>query len=65
MVIIKNNMHIMLTRPIEDSKVLISKLKSLGHDVSHMPVIKVKRRELINLKYEEYSGIIFTSSNSI
>ena len=61
----KNNMHIMLTRPIEDSKVLISKLKSLGHDVSHMPVIKVKRRELINLKYEEYSGIIFTSSNSI
>ena len=55
----------MLTRPIEDSKVLISKLKSLGHDVSHMPVIKVKRRELINLKYEEYSGIIFTSSNSI
>ena len=32
-------MHILLTRPIEDSKELIIKLNNLGHKVSHLPVI--------------------------
>ena len=58
-------MHIMLTRPLEDSKDLIIRLKSLGHDVSHMPVIKVEKIEIKNINYSEYSGIIFTSSNSL
>ena len=55
----------MLTRPLEDSKDLIIRLKSLGHDVSHMPVIKVKKIKTKNINYSEYSGIIFTSSNSL
>ena len=58
-------MHILLTRPLEDSKELIIKLKSLGHNVSHMPVIKVNKLEFKSLDFSEYSGIIFTSSNSV
>mgnify|MGYP007032750848 CR=1 FL=1 len=30
-------MHILLTRPIEDSIEMIEKFKSLGHDVYHIP----------------------------
>ena len=35
-------MHILLTRPLEDSKELILRFSSLGHKVSHLPVIKVE-----------------------
>jgi len=58
-------MHIVLTRPIDDSKELIIKFKSLGHNVSHLPVIKIKKIILTNINYNEYSGIIFTSANSV
>ena len=34
-------MHILLTRPLEDSKELILRFSSLGHNVSHLPVIKI------------------------
>ena len=58
-------MHILLTRPLEDSKELILKFSSLGHKVSHLPVIKVEP-----IKYEEpdnsqLKGIRITSSNEI
>ena len=41
-------MHILLTRPLEDCKDLIIKFKSLGHKVSHLPVIKIQK-----IDYEE------------
>ena len=58
-------MHILLTRPLEDSSEMILKFKSLGHQVSHLPLIKI-----LPLKHEEtdsslYKGIIFTSANAI
>ena len=58
-------MHIMLTRPIEDSKDLIFRFKSLGHNVSHLPVINIKKIDIKKISYDDYSGIIFTSSNSV
>ena len=58
-------MHILLTRPLEDSKDLIIKFKNLGHMVSHMPVIKVEKSNYEIKKYSEFKGIIFTSSNAI
>ena len=58
-------MHILLTRPLEDSKDLIVKFKSLGHSVSHLPVIEIKKIEHEELNYSEYKGIIFTSSNAV
>ena len=58
-------MHIMLTRPLEDSTELILKFKSLGHKVSHLPVIKINKIELLNLDFANYAGIIFTSANAV
>ena len=58
-------MHIMLTRPIEDSKELIMKFKSQGHIVSHLPVIQISQIEIKKINYSDYSGIIFTSSNAV
>ena len=58
-------MHILLTRPLEDCSKLIIKFKELGHTVSHLPVIKIKKVEFKQPKLNDYSGIIFTSSNSI
>ena len=58
-------MHIMLTRPLEDSTELILKFKSLGHKVSHLPVIKINKIDLLNLDFANYAGIIFTSANAV
>ena len=58
-------MHILLTRPLEDSKELILKFSSLGHKVSHLPVIKVEPIKYDEPDYSQFKGIIFTSSNAI
>jgi len=36
-------LHIVITRPREDSLYLIEKFKKLGHTVTHLPVIKIER----------------------
>ncbi len=58
-------MHILLTRPIEDCKNLILKFKTLGHTVSHLPVIKIKKKKYDPINFSEYNCIIFTSSNAV
>ncbi len=58
-------MHILLTRPLEDCGNLLIKFKDLGHVVSHLPVIKIKKIEYKEPNFNDYSAIIFTSSNSI
>ena len=58
-------MHILLTRPLEDSKELIMRFKSLGHKVSHLPVINIKKKDYDEPNFEEFKGIIFTSSNAV
>ena len=58
-------MHILLTRPLEDSKDLILKFKSLGHQVSHLPVINIEKKDYEEPNYNEFKGIVFTSSNAI
>ena len=58
-------MHILLTRPLDDSKELILRFKSLGHKVSHLPVINVHTIKYIEPNYNEFKGIIFTSANAI
>ena len=35
-------MHILLTRPLEDCIEMISKFKSLGHQISHIPLLKIE-----------------------
>ena len=58
-------MHILLTRPLEDCSDLITKFKELGYAVSHLPLIKIKKIEYKEINFNDFSAIIFTSSNSI
>ncbi len=58
-------MHILLTRPLEDSKELILRFSSLGHNVSHLPVIKIEPIKYDEPEYSQFKGVIFTSSNAI
>ena len=58
-------MHILLTRPLEDSKELILRFSSLGHNVSHLPVIKIEPIKYDEPDYSHFKGVIFTSSNAI
>ncbi len=58
-------MHILLTRPLEDSQELILKFKSLGHQVSHLPVINIEKKDYENINLNEFKGIIFTSADAI
>mgnify|MGYP005650708917 CR=1 FL=1 len=43
-------MHILLTRPLEDSHELILKFKTLGHKVSHIPLINIEGKNYEQLK---------------
>ena len=58
-------MHIVITRPKEDSLYLIEKLIKSGHIVTHLPVIKIEKLETKKINLLNYQAIIFTSSNSI
>ena len=58
-------MHILLTRPLEDCSEMILKFKSLGHQVSHIPLINIEKVNYEEIKFSEYGGIIFTSANAV
>ena len=58
-------MHIVITRPKEDSFYLIEKLLKLGHMVTHLPVMKSKKLETKKINLQNYKAVIFTSSNAI
>ena len=58
-------MHILLTRPIEDSSEMILKFKSLGHQVSHIPLLSINKINYEEIKFSDYGGIIFTSANAV
>jgi len=57
--------HIVITRPKEDSLHLIEKLIKLGHSVTHLPVIKIEKLETKKIDLPNYKAVIFTSSNAI
>ena len=58
-------MHIVITRPKEDSLQLIERFIKLGHTVTHLPVIKVERLETKKINFQNYKAVIFTSSNAV
>ena len=58
-------MHIIITRPKEDSFFLIERLKKLGHTVTHLPVIKIEELKTKKINFQNYKAVIFTSSNAI
>ena len=58
-------MHILLTRPLEDCSEMILRFKSLGHQVSHIPLISIEKVNYEEIKFADYGGIIFTSANAV
>ena len=58
-------MHILLTRPIEDCSEMILKFKSLGHQVSHLPLLEINKVNYSEKSFIDFKGIIFTSANSV
>ena len=58
-------MHILLTRPLEDCNEMILKFQSLGHNVSHLPLISIEGLEYESLNFSDFKGIVFTSANAI
>ena len=53
-------MHIVITRPKEDSLYLIENLIRLGHTVTHLPVIKIEKLETEKINLLNYQAVIFT-----
>ena len=58
-------MHILLTRPLEDCSEMILKFKSLGHQVSHLPLLIVEKVNYDLINFSSFGCIIFTSANAI
>ena len=58
-------MHILLTRPLEDCSEMIIKFKSLGHQVSHLPLLSINKLDYEKINFLNYKGIIFTSANAV
>jgi len=58
-------MHVLFTRPLEDCQEIMVKFQLLGHEVSHMPLIYVEKKNYEEVNFENFKGIIFTSTNAI
>ena len=58
-------MHILLTRPLEDSREMILKFQLLGHEVSHLPLINIESKNYESINFSDFNGIVFTSANAI
>ena len=57
-------MHILLTRPLEDCSEMILKLKNLGHQISHLPLLKIEAVQYEKINLTDFNAIIFTSANA-
>ncbi len=58
-------MHVLLTRPLEDCLDMILKFKSLGHQVSHIPLLLIEPVQYNQIDFNVFKAIIFTSANAI
>ncbi len=58
-------MHILLTRPLEDCSEMILKFQSLGHQVSHLPLLRIEKVNYEEINFFDYGGIVFTSTNAV
>ena len=58
-------MHILLTRPLEDCSEMILKFQSLGHQVSHLPLLNICKINYKEIDFSDFKVIIFTSANAV
>ena len=50
-------MHILLTRPLDDSIDLILKFGSQNHKVSHLPLLSIKKKNTMSLITNRIRGL--------
>ena len=58
-------MHILLTRPLEDCTEMISRFKSLGNQVSHLPLLHIDKVDYDETDFSDFESIVFTSANAV
>ena len=58
-------MHILLTIPLEDCSDMIIKFNSLGHHISHLPLLRIDKVDYEQINFSDFKGIIFTSANAV
>tara|TARA_B100000674_G_scaffold410045_1_gene357743 strand:+ start:494 stop:1192 length:699 start_codon:yes stop_codon:yes gene_type:complete len=58
-------MHILMTRPLDDCSEMIIKFQSLGHQVSHLPLLRVEKFDFDETNLSQFKAFIFTSTNAI
>ena len=58
-------MHILLTRALDDCTEMIIKFKSLGHQVSHIPLLKIDKVDYEQINSLDFKSILFISIISI
>ena len=58
-------MHILFTRPLEDCYEMIIKFQSLGHKVSHLPLLNIDKINYGEINFSDIKVIIFTSANAV
>ena len=58
-------MHILLTRHLDDCSEMILKFQSLGHKVSHLPLLNIEKMKHEDINFFDYGSIIFTSANAV
>ena len=44
---------------------MILKFKSLGHQVSHLPLLNIEQMNYEEINFSDFGGIIFTSANAV
>ena len=58
-------MNIILTRPINDTENLMNDLFKIGHNIIHIPTLKIKSANLDPISIKNFEALIFTSSNAV
>jgi|TARA_B110000438_G_scaffold52981_1_gene53168 uroporphyrinogen-III synthase len=58
-------MNILFTRPLIDAEDLMGKFFSLGHQIIHLPTLKILPLAMDPIDPNEFDAFIFTSANAI
>ena len=58
-------MNILITRPLIDAEDLMAKIFSLGHNIIHLPTLKILPVRTKPIDAKQYDAFVFTSANAI
>ena len=58
-------MNIILTRPLIEIEDLMNALFKQGHNLIHLPTLKIKPLAINPINFKNFDAVIFTSSNAV